>query len=387
MKELGPGSRVFQEALDGLAQQYDATAREPGVAVRFAFWQRTAGAAGRDLFLRHTYLATLTRLIAYLHLQPGRAPTEADLGGVLRGDYFADHLGLPYFVEEDCFVWPYPGPADAEGLVQARRLLHILQEIAPHSLTPDALLALAIAVAGTEGSEPAPPSREILEADSYRKALVPRSGFGNALADAIQSKKIALAHEGLPPTDILLHILDTVAGMDTDPLAVAVARTVCLLALGDLLDVPRGDVTIPVFLADAQRPPQAINAPPNGEPAYALEVGIQPAITVYVPRSLALDPTGLDYLLPFMKGKYARAVLRAKNDTMLGRAWYSFHNFLVTGVTSRKPVALTEPEAAVMVETQQALVELTRRGQDSFWYTVLRNALRGVGLGASWGQT
>ncbi len=380
---LGPASPAFREANDSLMRLYDALSGNPALSVRFTHWHRclslaTRGFTGdRALFLKHTYLATLARLLAYLAVRQGRPPSDADLEGVLNGDYFNDKAGLPYLVEEDFFVWPFTAPTRSEGLALARKLLNVLQASGASSISPDAFLELCQALESPVEQRPtrkSSPNALVPDASPYQSVLDPSCGKGAILCQAIHLKREAFTQAGLSPTDILLHILDSVVGVDTHPLALAVARTSYLLALGDLLDGPRGEVTIPVFLADTLHPPQPANAPPEGVPAYAVQIG-DPPVPVYVPRSLVLDPVGLDYLLPFMKGKYAKAVLNAKNDTMLGRAWYSFHNFLVTPTTNRKPFALTEPEAEVMVQTQRTLLELTRAGHGAFWYTVLRNAL------------
>lgn len=51
--------------------------------------------------------------------------------------------------------------------------------------------------------------------------------------------------------DLLERVLSNVVGFDLNPLAVISARTNYLLALGDLLQHRRGDITIPVYLADS----------------------------------------------------------------------------------------------------------------------------------------
>jgi hypothetical protein len=56
-------------------------------------------------------------------------------------------------------------------------------------------------------------------------------------------------------TDLLESILRNVVGFDLNPLAVLTARVNYLLAIADLLEHRRGDITIPIYLADSVRTP------------------------------------------------------------------------------------------------------------------------------------
>lgn len=50
---------------------------------------------------------------------------------------------------------------------------------------------------------------------------------------------------------MLEQILANIVGFDLNPLAVISARTNYLLALGDLLQHRKGDISIPIYLADS----------------------------------------------------------------------------------------------------------------------------------------
>ena|GEM_PF-6958773 len=376
LESLGPQSTAYRSAIARLETLLGRFRDTTAVQVRLGQWQRSTSqsdaVADEAVFLRQTYLATVARLIAYLRVSHGRTPSGADMEGALNGEYFEGRAGLPYLVEDDYFTWPVAGEAREEGLKLAQDLLPYVSQCGAPAYAPQELLALCASVTGDVDHQE---TAHLVEANE--RFLDARCGAGAGLCAAIQTKKEAFARDGLDPADALLLITDSVVGTDTHPLAMAVGRVAYLLALGDLLDAPHGDLAIPIFQSDARHAPQVVHGLPGGVTAYAVEVGAPP-VQVYVPESLATDPIGLDYLLPFMKGKYAKSVLNAKNEAMLGRAWYSFHNFLVTPTTNRKPFVLTEPEAEVMVQTQKALVELARAGHGAFWHFVLRNAMRGM---------
>jgi SAM-dependent methyltransferase len=56
-------------------------------------------------------------------------------------------------------------------------------------------------------------------------------------------------------SELLESILRNVVGFDLNPLAVLTARVNYLLAIADLLEYRRGDITIPIYLADSVRTP------------------------------------------------------------------------------------------------------------------------------------
>jgi len=58
-------------------------------------------------------------------------------------------------------------------------------------------------------------------------------------------------------TQLLNTILNNVVGFDLNPLAVLTARVNYLLMIADLLEYRKGEVTIPVYLADSVRTPAA----------------------------------------------------------------------------------------------------------------------------------
>ncbi|MBI4198152.1 MAG: N-6 DNA methylase [Chloroflexi bacterium] len=211
-----------------------------------------------------------------------------------------------------------------------------------------------------------------LDQDPHRSLLDPACGSGTFLFIAVRLIRQALEREGMTATDILLHILNNVVGMDVHPLAVAISRTNYLLALGDLLQARRREVTIPVYLADAMKLP---------EPQFGMEV--EPNVLLQLPQSLATDPTALDYVLNYMKGQYGQNALRfiALNPQVKERNLNAFREFLIAPGNSRKQAVLQPEEAEVLVRTQDVLLRLMQEGKDTLWFFILRNSLRPLYFG------
>jgi SAM-dependent methyltransferase len=82
-----------------------------------------------------------------------------------------------------------------------------------------------------------------------RRVLDPGCGAGVFLTAAIDAKR---AEIDATPSETVDTLLDTVVGIDLNPVAVKSAKLAYLLAMGDLLDeAGRSTVTVPVYLADA----------------------------------------------------------------------------------------------------------------------------------------
>jgi SAM-dependent methyltransferase len=234
-------------------------------------------------FCIHTYYATFIKLLAlqiaqyYLMPKVGTglaaiADYESErLRGYLeemeRGGLLAQ-LGIRNFLEGDFFgwylaIWNEPLEAAARRLIgslanyslvtldvdpeETRDLLKKLyQNLMPKKLrhalgeyyTPDWLAERVLNQLGYVG-------------DPRKRLLDPACGSGTFLVLAIKRIRASSEKKMLPRADVLENVLANIVGYDLNPLAVISARTNYLLALGDLLSHRKGDVHIPVYLADS----------------------------------------------------------------------------------------------------------------------------------------
>ncbi len=109
VRRFGPGSAVYAASRDELVKLWEDVADSSSVQLKAKEWDdllrivygSTQGST--DLFLRHTYLAVVSRLLAYLALTRACPAPGAELG-VMSGDAF-ERAGIANFVEEDFFAW------------------------------------------------------------------------------------------------------------------------------------------------------------------------------------------------------------------------------------------------------------------------------------------
>jgi len=266
LQDFGPSSLAFRSASSLWLEAIAALGKHCDYRVIYGNWRNSLRIAygtsvgDEQLFIRHTYLATLAKLLAYLLITgvetvPGEAQTQA----IIQGTFFEKQqiMNVP---EEDSFSWVARPPfvsctqrvtANIADLLFAYRLRELSEDVMKelyealvdpqdrHDLgeyyTPDWLAARMCNALLSKSGEDA--------------VLDPACGPGTFLYQAIQHKK-----RHLPATrQSLERILGSVVGIDVHPLAVVVARMNVLLALGDLLKERSGPVSIRVYLANSLR--------------------------------------------------------------------------------------------------------------------------------------
>lgn len=270
-EDFGLSSHAFQSARFALGELWNEVGEKPAFAIVHETWNRYlavvyGSAIGNpDLFLRHTYLATLAKLMAFLRLKGDTtAPSDAQLRDLMAGELFKK-LNLRNFLEEDFFSWLARPETSDVAIAVTRRLLSLLASYDLAQLSEDVLKGLYQELVDPDerdalGEFYTPDwlahklVRQMLDKNPHASVFDPTCGSGTFLYFTIQEKIDRLGKSA----QTTRHILDSVCGTDVHPLAVIVAKTNVVLALGDLLTRhrPAGTLAIPVFLADTLKLPE-----------------------------------------------------------------------------------------------------------------------------------
>ncbi|WP_457601674.1 N-6 DNA methylase [Hydrogenivirga sp.] len=212
-----------------------------------------------DLFFRHTYLSVVVKLLAVRLL--GLSLTERLLD-ILSGKFFEDR-GIKNYIAKDFFSWILNEEIVQETEEIARDLLHILEskfefDHLTEEVEEDLLKELYQNIVTREERQllgeyytPDWLVQRILEdlmRDPSVKVLDPSCGSGSFLFFAIKKKRERFFED---PQEKLEHILNTVVGIDVNPIATLIAKTNYLIALGELLRNRREDIYLPVYTADS----------------------------------------------------------------------------------------------------------------------------------------
>lgn len=268
--DFGARSHAFQHARAQLLNLWNRVLDEPAFAVVRESWEKYllivygAKVAEDDLWVRHTYLATLAKLMSWQRLTPGKAaPDDDEIIEMLEGELFKKR-GIANFIEQDFFSWLARPEAQGVAIELVRGLASLLRSYNLSLLSEDVLKSLYQGLVDPSerhdlGEYYTPDwlahqlVNQMLDEKPDGAMLDPTCGSGTFLYLAIREK---IARLGASKATCA-HILDSVCGADIHPLAVIIAKTNYILALGDLLTKhrPTGTIRIPIYLADTLRLP------------------------------------------------------------------------------------------------------------------------------------
>ena len=273
---FGIGSSVFNKSVLLLEKSFNNLRKEgiKEVSLYLEQWKNFMSViygnyeVTENLFFRHTYLNILVKLIAYNTLKKyfGIKESLDDYRDVITGKLFKD-FGINNYIEEDFFMWIIFD----KDLV--KKLGEIIEKVieekfdftnVSEDVLKDIYENIVIEKERHDSGEYYTPdwlAKEVLidilgkDSSNYKKTILdPSCGSGTFLFKAIHLKKEKLSDQ-FDNNTLLKHILDTIIGFDINPIAVIIARTNYLIALGELLKDRDSDISIPIYNADSFRVP------------------------------------------------------------------------------------------------------------------------------------
>jgi SAM-dependent methyltransferase len=351
----------------------------------------------RFFFALQTYFAFLVKNIARLVLQAyaagslGATPltTVAGMRGeALRqelhklenGDIFRA-LGLKNLLEGDFFAW-YLHAWDEDVEAALSQVLSRLAEYNPVTVRDDPLLArdllkklyhylLPREIRHDLGEFYTPDwlaERLLNQLDEplfrlpkpgariptpNKRLLDPACGSGTFLILAARALKANCQKLGLAEADTLEIILNHIAGIDLNPLAVMAARVNLLLAIADLLPYRRREVELPIYLADS------ILTPVEVRQLFERDRRILETAVGNLPVPTAINTrAGLERLTDLLD-EYVRGGF--ETAAFLARCRADLPN-------------LGDQDQAVLGELFETLRNLHQQGLNGIWARVVKNA-------------
>jgi hypothetical protein len=324
----------------------------------------------KDLFLRHTYLATLAKLIAWARLtEKSSIPSSDEISSILSGEFFQGQR-IANFLEEDFFSWVTREGAETTGADVSKKLLSLLLRYNLKELSEDVLKALYQELVDPEArhdlGEYYTPDwlaqrmvERMLDKNPQYSVLDPACGSGTFLYMTIKYKRDTLGNS----RETLEHILESVVGIDIHPLAVIIAKTNYLIALGNLFKKRRKPVALPIYLADSIRLPQMEGQIEMGAPLPGFKLEID-GKRIVIPEILTHDPQLYDEAIEASK-EFAKNFAGRK-----GGDEKAFLNFLER-VSSKIAADKTLPLA--LYSLAEAMKELIEERRDTIWAFILKN--------------
>jgi len=269
VKDFGVNSPSYTFALKLLQNEWRRVQGETEFKVIYENWARYLLIAygtktgNSELFLRHTYLASFAKLLAYMRLaKTAVVPTPDETVDIFSGKFFKQ-LGIDNFLEEDFFSWLARDRVRNVLIDVTRRVSTLLGKYHLEEISEDVLKSLYQELVDPEtrhdlGEFYTPDwladriVREALRDNPQAKVLDPSCGSGSFLYFTIRFKREQLGDT----KDTLHHIRDTVIGIDIHPLAIIIAKTNYILGLGELVRKRLKDFHIPVYMANSLKVPE-----------------------------------------------------------------------------------------------------------------------------------
>lgn len=266
VRRFGPRSAVFLAAREELNDLWRHVEADSAVAIKREEWDRLlrvvyGSPKGSDeLFLRHTYLALIARLFAYLAIAKRLPPYGAELQ-IITGEAF-ERLGIANLVEEDFFAWVAHEDVVERATRLTAGLARHLSVYATSAIDEDLLKELYETLVDPidrhdlgEYYTPDWLADRVLEEAGYTagmRILDPACGSGTFLFSAVRR----LRSLGLEGTDLVREAQTNIIGFDVHPLAVTVARANFVLALAGDAAAAGELITVPVWMADSLAVPE-----------------------------------------------------------------------------------------------------------------------------------
>lgn len=362
-REVGIGSVFFGLAIENLRKVWQKV--KPRYHLLFKEWADYlsvvygAKVETEELFLRHTYLATLAKLMAYMMYSGGAIPTTKQSYKILDGTAFKEWQ-IHNFLERDLFSWIAQEDGGI-GLILA--LANQVSRYDLRKLDEDVLKGLYQELVDPQqrhdlGEYYTPDwlaeytTARMLDGNPEKTVLDPACGSGTFLVEAIKHKKVKCKFIG---QELLSHIMESVVGADVHPLATIIAKTNYLIALGDLLQARTEPVYLPIYLADTIKL-EAKEIEVEGTRAFAKV--IDKKHTLYVPAMD--DEMRLDEALE-VTSRYASSLAGGS-----GKLEEGFEISLQRLKMKRAAVSLLH-------KTLRTIAELIKDKGDTIWAFVLSN--------------
>lgn len=371
VRDFGLNSHAFQTSTKTLLSLWKNIKSESQFEVIYQSWEKYlrivygSQVTEHGLFVSHTYLATLAKIMSWMRLtERTDLPGESEIMKLLEGRLFKEQ-GIENYIEEDFFSWLAREEAVEKGIGIVRWLFSLLKNYNLRELSEDILKSLY-----QELVDPATRHdlgefytpdwlahrmiKKLMAINPEGKMLDPACGSGTFLYLAIREKRDALGDS----RESLSHITQSVDGADIHPLAVIVAKTNYILALGDLIKKRRKPVNIPIYLADTIRLPEKWS--PSEDADYEVSLNNR---HIFLPALLMKDISAYD-----------RAIELAKEFAYQNRgqkiALQNFKNFLNAQHFSFPKL---DKILNSLFSITQALKDFIENERDTIWAFVLKN--------------
>lgn len=378
-EHFGAAAPLYALTHAALLACWQSSGTTPGVAVKRELWakllQTALGTQFEDsdtLFVDHTYLVLLATLIGYAIAGiPLAGPLEPT--ALLSGQPFRA-VGLLGVGQSGFFDWVLDAPGGAEVVADlARHVSTFRWGQADHDVLKalyQSVIAPAVRKRLGEYYTPDWLARrmvaQVVGDPLGQRVLDPACGSGTFLFHAIRHYLEAAERAGRPAALAVADVTRHVIGVDLHPVAVVLAQTTYLLAIGkERLAQRGGAVSVPVYLGDSlqwESLAQADTYLDDGDLVFYAGVGAQHFDQeLRFPEAIAKDVQSFELLLADLVDQAASRPAGGPRPS-------------TSPVLASTELAPQDRE--VLQATYDVLCDLHDAGRDHIWGFYIRNQAR-----------
>lgn len=260
---FGSKSVILSDCMDMLSTAWEKIKDQANVM--YQEWAKYlsivygSGVDNKQLFLKHSYLATVAKLMVYSYYQENTLPTSKEIiNRIITGEVFKEH-GIENFLVEDFFSWIAKTKVNDLGIKICHRILDGLERFDLTKLNEDIFKELYQQLVDPEerhdlGEYYTPDwLAEMIIRETVRtpelRVLDPSCGSGTFLASVVRHKMKLM--KTLRPADRVKKTIESVFGMDIHPLAILISKANYLMALGEALTRKEGTIVLPIYMSDS----------------------------------------------------------------------------------------------------------------------------------------
>lgn len=394
-QDFGKESLAYGDAIAVLAFAWDRSRKEPESALAFQNWQRyltvTYGSLPtkqgqevgqlselEELFLKHTYLASVARLMIWASLSHGKTNNSySDVArDVFSGDYFRARR-LANIVDDDFFQWTRAAQSQAELTPVWEKIIAQIETYDLNRLDQDVLKGVYQELVDPKDrhdlGEYYTPDwlcervvSELLPTQGYVSVLDPTCGSGGFLRASITY--FLNADPASPDDTRLQSVLEHVVGMDVHPLAVTIAKATYVLALGAVIRAAKQPIQIPVYLADSLFLPTEITQFRFGQtPGFEVRFGGK---KIVMPEDFVRSQDLFDSCIA------AASTIAVDHAKTSKESAVSLEAYLLKEFPALEAHAERADIVASLWEYVVALADLITKKKNSIWAFIIRNSYR-----------
>jgi len=381
-RKFGPNAPTYNIAIEELEDLWAKFIEENSDDARLNLWGRMMEIVYGDVpdesaFVSQTYLSMLVKILVRLRLNPSVPTDENEYIDVITGDFFEEY-GITNLIEEDFYTWILDDSVRedaADIFVDLAQSLNIYDlDLAQEDLFKEVYQEI-VAANQRHGTGEYYTPRWLCEytlntaleqygstQEEFPRILDPACGSGGFLTEAI--------HACLETTDdfddkeTIDKVTSKVQGIDVNPLAVIIARSNYIIALGELLESSK-EITIPIFASDSINLPDLRPSLHGGVNCYAVEAEDK---DLMIPQSVAEDGQKRVEVLNVL----SRTTRQYRADFSENEGELT-HDQAKALFNRQLPDHISDNENTILKQTLQDLLQFVDNGRDHIWIYVLNN--------------